>query len=520
MKVWQPGGHLSEERGGEVRDWSWRRTRRRIGVLARLTLPYKGRTALALATLLAYTLVALAPPYLAKLAIDEGIEGEDLSRLTWIVALFLGSAVVALAALGREHLPHRLDGRARARRPPQQALRPARAALARLLRAQPRRRDHQPDHERRRGARPARHGRSHEPRPEHAPAPRHCGRSLLPRRQARARNADGAAADGDRDRLVPEPLQPRLPQCPRAARPRHRHARRGHRRDARRPVVHAGAGAAEGLPRRERPLPRRQLRDDGAERDLLPGRRLSFVRRNRDRLRLRRLARLPRRDEHGHSVRLRALPVELLRPDPAALAALQHVPLRDRGAGQDPRRARREAAGRRRRRRDRAAADRRTRSVRRRPLRLRAGVPRGAARARPRRPCRHDRGARRTHRRRQVDDREADRTLLRPDRGHALDRRPRPARRDAALAQTPARDRPAGRVPVRRHGRARTSRSAVPTPVPRRSRPPPRPSVRSASSWSSRTATRRSSASAAHASRSASASSSPSLVPSSPTRGS
>ncbi len=96
MKVWQPGGHLSEERGGEVRDWSWRRTRRRIGVLGRLTLPYKGRTTLALATLLAYTLVALAPPYLAKLAIDEGIKSEDLSRLTLIVAVFLASAVVAL----------------------------------------------------------------------------------------------------------------------------------------------------------------------------------------------------------------------------------------------------------------------------------------------------------------------------------------------------------------------------------------------------------------------------------------
>ena len=56
-----------------MRDWSWRRTRRRLGLLVRLTLPYKTRTALALATLLVYTLVALAPPYLAKLAIDQGI---------------------------------------------------------------------------------------------------------------------------------------------------------------------------------------------------------------------------------------------------------------------------------------------------------------------------------------------------------------------------------------------------------------------------------------------------------------
>jgi ABC-type multidrug transport system fused ATPase/permease subunit len=97
VKVWQPGGHLSEERGGEVRDWSWRRTRRRIGLLVRLALPYRGRTLLALGTLLVYTLVALAPPYLAKLAIDEGIKGQDLTRLGWIVGFFLAAAVAALA---------------------------------------------------------------------------------------------------------------------------------------------------------------------------------------------------------------------------------------------------------------------------------------------------------------------------------------------------------------------------------------------------------------------------------------
>ncbi len=100
MKVWQPGGHLSEERGGEVRDWSWQRTRRRVGLLVGLTLPYKTRTGLALVTLLAYTLVALAPPYLAKLAIDEGIQSRDLARLTTIVILFLGAAVVALGFSG------------------------------------------------------------------------------------------------------------------------------------------------------------------------------------------------------------------------------------------------------------------------------------------------------------------------------------------------------------------------------------------------------------------------------------
>ena len=97
MKVWQPGSHLSEIKDVSVRDWSWGRTRRRMGLLVRLTLPYRGRTALALGTLLVYTLVALAPPYLAKIAIDDGIKKLDLDRLTLIVLLFLVAALLALA---------------------------------------------------------------------------------------------------------------------------------------------------------------------------------------------------------------------------------------------------------------------------------------------------------------------------------------------------------------------------------------------------------------------------------------
>jgi ATP-binding cassette subfamily B protein len=77
------------QRGASVDDWSWRRTVRRVSTLARLTAPYKGRTALALASLLAATLTALAPPYLSKLAIDEGIRGDDLSLLTLLVGLIV-----------------------------------------------------------------------------------------------------------------------------------------------------------------------------------------------------------------------------------------------------------------------------------------------------------------------------------------------------------------------------------------------------------------------------------------------
>jgi ABC-type multidrug transport system fused ATPase/permease subunit len=96
MRVWQPGGHLTMQRGAEVDDWSWRRTARRVSTLARLTVPYKGRTALAIASLLAATLTGLAPPYLAKLAVDDGIRGGDLELLTLIIALFIGAGLLNL----------------------------------------------------------------------------------------------------------------------------------------------------------------------------------------------------------------------------------------------------------------------------------------------------------------------------------------------------------------------------------------------------------------------------------------
>ncbi len=89
MRVWQPGSHLTVERGGEVRDWSWRQSRRRIRALTRLARPYKLRAGLAIAALLAATATALAGPYLSKLAIDDGITKGNLTALGWIVAAFL-----------------------------------------------------------------------------------------------------------------------------------------------------------------------------------------------------------------------------------------------------------------------------------------------------------------------------------------------------------------------------------------------------------------------------------------------
>ena len=145
-------------------------------------------------------------------------------------------------------------------------------------------------------------------------------------------------------------------------------------------------------------------------------------------------------DGTAQAGRARRLPrgaQQLLQPDHAALAALHDLPGGDGGARQDLRAARR------------AAGDGRAR-----PTRVDARTVRGellfdhvsfaypparrrrrAARARRRRPAdraRRDGRAGRRDRRRQVDVRQARRALLRPDARARADRRPRPARRDAA----------------------------------------------------------------------------------------
>jgi ABC-type multidrug transport system fused ATPase/permease subunit len=96
MRVWQPGGHLMRERGADVDDWSWRATVRRVSTLARLAAPYKARTALVILSLLAATAASLAPPYLAKLAIDRGVLHANLGQLWWIVALFVAAGVATI----------------------------------------------------------------------------------------------------------------------------------------------------------------------------------------------------------------------------------------------------------------------------------------------------------------------------------------------------------------------------------------------------------------------------------------
>jgi ABC-type multidrug transport system fused ATPase/permease subunit len=96
VKVWQPGGHLMRERGAQVDDWSWRATVRRVSALARLAAPYKLRTTLALLSLLAATAASLVPPYLAKVALDQGVLDGDLAVLSWVVAAFVAAGIAMI----------------------------------------------------------------------------------------------------------------------------------------------------------------------------------------------------------------------------------------------------------------------------------------------------------------------------------------------------------------------------------------------------------------------------------------
>jgi ABC-type multidrug transport system fused ATPase/permease subunit len=93
MRVHQAGGSLMQQRGAEVDDWSWRKTRRRLGLLWRLTRPYRGRTALSVVSLLTATATALAPPYLAKYALDDAVHGHGGSRLVAVVAIFVAAGL-------------------------------------------------------------------------------------------------------------------------------------------------------------------------------------------------------------------------------------------------------------------------------------------------------------------------------------------------------------------------------------------------------------------------------------------
>ena len=71
---------------------------RKVRWLFGLLRPYRGRVIVMGIALLIATAAGLAPPYLAGLAIDNGIKTGDLSTLDWIVAAYVVSALMYWAA--------------------------------------------------------------------------------------------------------------------------------------------------------------------------------------------------------------------------------------------------------------------------------------------------------------------------------------------------------------------------------------------------------------------------------------
>ena len=107
MRVHQPGGIIARRTAPEVEDWSWNTTRRRLGVLWRLTKPYRFRTFLSVFSLLAATATALAPPLLAKYALDDAINDTTGTKLVVVVVLFV---VLALANWGMTYVETYMTG--------------------------------------------------------------------------------------------------------------------------------------------------------------------------------------------------------------------------------------------------------------------------------------------------------------------------------------------------------------------------------------------------------------------------
>ena len=223
--------------------------------------PYPLRTAGAVASLLAFTLVALVPPLLAKLAVDQGIKTGDLRKLAWIVVAFV---VIGLVAFGLSSLQTYLTGWVGER-----ALADLRIRLF-----------------------------THLQRLSLGYFERNRTGAIISRITNDVEALDTLITDGVTslvqnlmlligtavvlfvldwrlalatlaviplmalaDGVVPDPLEPRLPPRARAHRPRHGDVRRGHLRDARRAVVRPRAAQPDELPRHQHALQGRELRD-------------------------------------------------------------------------------------------------------------------------------------------------------------------------------------------------------------------------------------------------------------------
>jgi ABC-type multidrug transport system fused ATPase/permease subunit len=93
VRVYQSGGYMSRRTAEEVEDWSWNSTRRRLGVLWQLTRRYRRRTFFSFLSLLTATAAALAPPLLAKDALDDAVNDKTGRELVIVVAIFIAAGL-------------------------------------------------------------------------------------------------------------------------------------------------------------------------------------------------------------------------------------------------------------------------------------------------------------------------------------------------------------------------------------------------------------------------------------------
>ena len=281
------------------------------------------------------TAASLAPPLLAKVAIDEGIERHDTHTLVLVVVAFLALGAARVGDDLRADLSRRLGRPARARGPAHPHLHPPAEPADRLLREPPGGRVDLAHDQRRGGAGKPRDrlGRDAVPGRPHA---RRGGRgAAVPRREAGPADVLRRPVRGRRLDLVSARLGRRVPA----------HAgddRRDHRLPAGDPLGHPRrAQLRPGAPPRGavRGAQHGQLRREhghgAAQRRLLPDGGNALRRRARADRPVRRLPGAGRPHHRGHRRRVRGDAVVPVRTDPAALPALHDLPVGDGGARED-----------------------------------------------------------------------------------------------------------------------------------------------------------------------------------------
>ena len=194
----------------------------RLRHLISLLRPYRGRVMLMFVSLVIATAAALAPPYLAGRAIDDGIKQQDMNALTVIVIAFVAAAILNWAASYLQTYLINWVGQRALQDLRVEAVRAPPAPLDRLLLAQQGgRADLAPD-ERRPGARPARDRGHLDPLLGHAHARRHRGDPRRARPGSRADHLPHLPGPARGERGVPVRVRRGVPANPREDRARHR----------------------------------------------------------------------------------------------------------------------------------------------------------------------------------------------------------------------------------------------------------------------------------------------------------